>query len=336
VRRHVFLFFLALILASRLAHADGSELLLLSKDKALVHAVASALRPYGIEVRPSEDEPPVASMPAAASEARTLAARNGAHRVAWIATSDDGPSLWIYDPVTDHAVTRPLSRTPPYDEATAASVALSVKTLLRSLDEVSTAVTTQTTATPEIHERAVERVAPPPPRPVARDARVVTAIGGVARIRETNAEPLEPRLAMWLGVRLASWFAIGTTASFGPGVASNESTTALRLVDTTVGVWARATVGTGALRLGAVLPFDVHIERLTGVALGIPVASSHVNASFGVGAFGSVVLAPHLALTLWFVTHIEALHQEFFIHDVPALAESSVFVDAGLFIGRDF
>src|SRR5581483_9342746 len=53
--------------------------------------------------------------------------------VAWVTTTPARQSLlWLYDAQTDQMTVRSLSVSPPFGEASAAAVALTLKTLLRS------------------------------------------------------------------------------------------------------------------------------------------------------------------------------------------------------------
>lgn len=77
-----------------------------------------------------EAAPPSESMPGARDAAKALIAQYGARAVVWITSNTDGSALWIYDGAGDRVVVRRLRQAPPFDEPAAASVALSIKTLL--------------------------------------------------------------------------------------------------------------------------------------------------------------------------------------------------------------
>jgi hypothetical protein len=131
-------------------HAAADEraerVLLVAPPAGLESAVRIALSAWPITVvveaaspdsqrasqRASQDAGPGATMPGSADRARALAARHGAGAVVWL--SDDGAggrALWIYDRASRRTSARRLTRRPPFDEPTAAAVALSIKTLLR-------------------------------------------------------------------------------------------------------------------------------------------------------------------------------------------------------------
>lgn len=70
-------------------------------------------------------------MPIAVDRARDIARDERADVLVWVSASDAGHALWIYDVASDHASARELEISPPFEPATAAAVALAVKTLLR-------------------------------------------------------------------------------------------------------------------------------------------------------------------------------------------------------------
>jgi hypothetical protein len=141
-------------------------------------------------------------MPGSAERARSLAARHRAGAVVWL--SDDGAggrALWIYDAASDRTTARRLIRPPPFDDPTAAAVALTIKTLLRHSSVVP----------------ALERYGAEDARAEMTRAARVRADSIVAlRFRQTGAGDVEPRLG--LGVRAAP----GRLARFGALAASVE------------------------------------------------------------------------------------------------------------------
>ncbi len=118
---------------ARSARGDGKRrVALVHPDTHLMRSVVLALSAWEIEVVRIEAPPPGASLPQAERNAANLAREARANAVAWLSSSNPGSVLWIFDAETNHVGSRVLDDAPPFDEPTAAAVALSIKALLRS------------------------------------------------------------------------------------------------------------------------------------------------------------------------------------------------------------
>lgn len=73
-------------------------------------------------------------MPQTSERARELAFANAAAAVVWISAREEGYALWVYERQSHRVVAQALPSPPPFDAPTAASVALTLKTLLRHSD----------------------------------------------------------------------------------------------------------------------------------------------------------------------------------------------------------
>lgn len=118
--------------AARTASSDGGRrIVLVGADEVSTSAVFSALAAWDVEVVCVHR----ACLPAADAEAsaRKHAAVNHADAVSWISVSQAGiATLIVVDMADGRVTTRSLDKAPPYDEATAAAIALTVKSVLRS------------------------------------------------------------------------------------------------------------------------------------------------------------------------------------------------------------
>jgi hypothetical protein len=115
-----------------LAHAQSSPpAVLVSPGAALERAVRAALEPWDVELIAIDAPSPGATAPGANAAARALAVAHDAGAVAWISAHEQGHALWVYDLASHRVTERALTTAPPFDEATAAAVGLSLKTLLR-------------------------------------------------------------------------------------------------------------------------------------------------------------------------------------------------------------
>ncbi len=118
---------------SATASAEQRPVALLQPDPELQRAVSLALSPWGIEVLRSDAPLPRSSQPEAVQLASQLAEQLQVGAVVWVTRlRGEGALLWVYDVRRGDITTRMVSETPPFDGPAAASVALSVKTVLRN------------------------------------------------------------------------------------------------------------------------------------------------------------------------------------------------------------
>ncbi len=176
---------------------------LVEPDPQLEHAVSLALSPWGVTATTTHAESPGTDLPGAARRAAALARQLGASVVVWVSATEEGSVLWIYDAETDEVSTRELGEEPPFSDPAAASVALSLKTLLRA-----------TVVAP-----SDERFGAPPVKHEPHSERLTLAAGGDVRFLATNTSEMRASVG---GV---FWFQppptrLGAGLSFaaGPGV----------------------------------------------------------------------------------------------------------------------
>jgi len=261
------------------AMAQPQRVVLVQPGATLREATLAALAPWHIEIRATKDALPGATMPAAAHRARAIARRRSAGAVVWISRAAAGRhALWLYATQGDHVVAQPLAATLPLDDAAAASVALSIKTLLRH-----------------------STVAPPTQRFAAHQARGARARGRVSR-RElesvagmwTRGSHMEPRLgltALWWPTDRAG---VGAAVRAGPGVAVTEPTFGGRFTDIEVALVARARIPLpGGLALLPELSAALHRTSLDGAVL-VPQRPTHITRA-DPAAGASVTLRRHVA-----------------------------------------
>ena len=199
------------------------------------------------------ETPLVPQMPRAALRARDIAQQQGASGVVWIGELAHEYSLWFYDAETDQVVTRPLGGGETEDPATAAGLALTVKTLLRS----------STVAPPE--ERIGARRGPGALRiEAAGGGQLATGVGDGFDLR------LDAAVAFWPGR-----FGIAANVRTGPGTTVDGQTFAGRFGDTSFGAAVRTRFSLSpALMLEPGLGASLHRTTLDG-ALGMTGASVH-------------------------------------------------------------
>lgn len=196
---------------------EPMRVVVVDPEGSLGAALDTALTPWGISVQVVAGESPGATMPGSEERGRALAQLHVAHASVWISESADGFAVWIYDARQDRIIARELPSGPPFDELTAAEVALTVKSLLRqgpvrpASDDGRSDAAPRPPATPEPTEEVGER-------PVVREWSLMTAIG--ARLAATSPDRAEARFALGLSFwpeALGEHLGFALVASLGPG-----------------------------------------------------------------------------------------------------------------------
>ncbi len=238
---------LALAMAAGGAAGAGDErvarLLMVSAPPGLEEAVETALAGWPIQVTSASGDPG-ASMPAAGEKARAIGQAEGAGAVVWTANDGSGQAVWVLDVDSGRVTARRLPQPPPWDEPTAAAVALTIKTLLR---HSRVAPVLERYGVEEAREALrAELVASRPAAPAPERAwslRLATLVG--ARIRPTEGRDLELRLGA--GVELAPALLAGRAAAVarvrsGTGVELNQPDFTGRYYDLTASLGAAARI----------------------------------------------------------------------------------------------
>lgn len=226
---------LAWVLASLVSLAGSAEaqsevrVVLASPDAALEGALEAALAPWNVTLVVLDGATLGDSMPGSAEAGAALAASNDAAAVTWISMDEAGQfALWIYDRASGHVAARALPMGPPFDEATADSVALAIKTLLRH------------SAAAPIEQRLID-----PPAP----SEVRLELAGGVRALTTSPADAEPRAELAVSywpAALGAIFGISLGARGGTGIGVHTPTLAARLAtfDADLGARVRATLTT--------------------------------------------------------------------------------------------
>lgn len=282
---------LVLVLASILtalpalaaAQPDGRRVVLVAIDGELTRAVHTSLAPWGTELVSVDGDAP-ASMPLASDRGRAIAAEHHADAVVWISASDAGPALWVYDVEADRSLARALTSAPPFDEATAAAVALTIKTLLRHSAVAPTS----------------ERAAPPPTSspPAPRIAQV--ELGGGLLALATAPSDVEPRLSLAVSLwptELSGIVGFSLGARTGPGIAVRTADANGRWTSTLVALGVRVRADLGLFDAGAGIEAGVLVTTLD-VQLGASHEAHLVRAGFGGAGWGEVGVRPDSALRI--------------------------------------
>ena len=305
---------LASVLASTQARAEPAQrVALVGHDPELRAALDVALAAWEVEIVDADSPGPGATMPIAANDAEALAKRTSTDAVVWISTAPGGAyAVWIYDARARHTSSRALRSPPPFDAPSAAAVALSVKTLLRSSSVAPPTERFGATA-------AVAASATTPP-----SWWVGTALG--ARALASDIASIEPRG----GVSVAWYprgatFGVALTSLTGTGLRVDSDRLSGKVTSSEVGVSLRARLPFAAKlsvepRVGA----SVHVVSLRGVlpATLASVDVTRVDTSIDAGALVAWRVATYLEIGASGIASYYARYQRFLVDAQPIFALS--------------
>ena len=242
-QRRVRLLALALLVATGGAAAAQAErverVAMVAAPAGLEAALEAALAGWPIQVSSASGEPG-ATMPASGEKALAIGRAEGAGAVVWLASDGTGTAVWVLDVDSGRVTARQLPP-PPYDEPTAAAVALTIKTLLRHSRVAPVLERYGVAEAREVLETSVAASRRPAAPAPGSSVRLDTIAG--ARVRPTEGRDLELRLGAglryqpaWLGGRGAAVARIRS----GTGVGLDEPDFVGRYSDVTASLGAAA------------------------------------------------------------------------------------------------
>jgi hypothetical protein len=266
---------LALLFTVTAVGEGRRRIAVLRPDDELYRAISLSLSPWGVDTRKSDATPPAPSQPEAVQMASRLARELDVEAVVWVTSAERGSLLWVFDARAGDVTTRMLAEAPPFDSAAAASVALSVKTVLRS-----------------------SAVAPPAERfgaePIMGN-RGVFALEFGALVNWLDERKLEPRIEL----AGTAWFAlerrlgVGAEFSSGPGVRVEEPAYSGRYREFIAGAKARfRPIHEPGLSAALALGSALHWTRLEGTIVdgSVPSSVSRLSASLDLETSLAVML----------------------------------------------
>lgn len=213
--------------ASAQTAGEAPRVVWVGRDPTLEVALHAALAPWRVDIVTLDAAPPSASMPAAARDGARIAREQHGDAVVWVSRDEEGGfALWTYDRAHDRVLARPLPVGPPFDEASADSVALAIKTLLRHSD-----------AAP-----AEERVVDPP-----SPSELRVELGGGLRAFAASPEAIEARATLGLSywpsaLRSILGIALSVRGGAGQGVELPALSGRLWTFDASLGLRGRFAV----------------------------------------------------------------------------------------------
>jgi hypothetical protein len=203
--------------------APALRVVLMTPEPAFERALRTALGPWAMRVSALSRETPGAVMPGSAARARLIAQAESADALIWISSNSEGRALWVYDVRSDTVSARPVPD-PPLSAASAAALALSVKTVLRApletpLDQPLAAPppAPPSTGAPDVpSESEAQQNSEPGPAP-----RFQLALQGATRLGA--AQPAATNLRYGLELRWAPLASQAAWAPFWLGVGAEAS-----------------------------------------------------------------------------------------------------------------
>ena len=170
------------------------KVVVLSGYPTLDRALRMSLAPWSMRLEVVTARSPGSTMPISAVRARVLAEELSADALVWVSETTDGAVLWVHDARTGNVTAR-TTPGPPFDLATAAALALSVKTVLRASG-----------LAPEGREREPEEAPEPARRPTPAVEPVAPATEAPAPPPdETLDERPPPRELDWVALPEPTW-----------------------------------------------------------------------------------------------------------------------------------
>lgn len=338
----------ALTVFPAVARAEG-RVVVVNGDPVLVKAISRALIPWGLEIIAVTDSAIEPEMRGALAHARETAVRDRAAAVVWTApTANAGAteSLWVYDTATEQIVVRPLSASAPFDLAMAASIALSVKTVLRSTaiappDEQVAALAVVPSLTPAPAPATpappaaslAEREATPPRAQLQRRFRLEAALG--LRVLAGDPSGIEPRAGLAVSFWPASWRAragIAIGAVGGTGVPIDRASFTGTFTDTALGFGGRLRVPVNLFELELGAGASAHFTAIRGndAVSGAHVGASRVNPSLDVSAVLSLPLGARVDVGAVVGFSYLLRYQSYFASTIPVFTLSSAEPSASL------
>jgi hypothetical protein len=307
------------IVASDMAcAATRRRVALVHPDVELLRSVVISLSAWDIDIVTAEVSPPGRSLPEAERYAAQIAVQFQADAVSWISEGQGASVLWIYDATTNDIASRVLRDRPPFDEPTAAAVALSLKALLRS-----------STVAPEAERFG----AVPPPAVPSSELRLEGEVG--ARVAPVQLAELRGALGIALWPRaLAERLGFALTGSVGSGADVKEADFSARFTDFGLSTSLRTRIRVSSrFALEPSVGGTMHFMSLQGEENLLPeqvqVSANRLDGSLDLALaifmhLGSVAVGA--CATLGYLPR----YQQYFVEGQPVLTMLPVFLDATL------
>jgi hypothetical protein len=188
---------MALWLGAVPSHAAERRVALIRADHELLRQLSLALAAWDVRTLPLDVNAPASTQPQSLIDATDLAFRLKLDGVVWVSDSADGSLLWVYDAGTREITTRAIAERPPFSSATAAGLALSVKTTLRA--SVEPAALAERRAPPKPARTAPAMAQAFQPRPTLPRVEVRAAVAAQSVSATAQRAWIGLHNTLWLG-----------------------------------------------------------------------------------------------------------------------------------------
>jgi hypothetical protein len=311
--------------------AEAQEPIVLVNPPALLEeATSKALVAWQLRLRSIEAVVPSESMPGARDSAQALSATYQARAVVWLTSNDDGPALWVYDADDDRVAVRKLSVTPPFDEASAASVALSIKTLLMHSNTAPAEERFGAEPNSTILEEPVARATMPAAMTWFFEAQ------GSGRHSLANDDSLEMRVALGIS-RLVGPMEVGAALVLGPGRTIAAPEFRGHYSDIAFATHLRYPMHWGSWSLTPSVGASLHATKISGTLSenNRVVAASRENPSLAAGVFATRSWE-RIRFGIGVRTDLFLRSQRYLVKDEPVLDLPTADVEVGTYVALPF
>jgi hypothetical protein len=328
---------IATALVTSAAEAREGRVVVIDVDPRVADALVVALSPWSLTVVRFRGPTPTVDFDAASARARAIAAEQHAGAIVWIAPPrppDEQATLWVYDAETLQLAVRPLSASEPFDDAAAAAVALSVKTVLRASPLSAPEPPTEASrpAQPEAPSPAPSPPTASPPASPSTAWRVETILAARA---PTGANAVaEPRAALGASVWPTSFHGhggIGLAIQAGPGVSVETGAGfhgELREFSVEATARVRAQAHWFALELEG--GPGLFLTSLSGQVQGANLSALRLDPSLSLGGTFDINPSPRVSLGLLVDGSALLRFQRYWLDGAPLLSGPAVIVLTGL------
>ncbi|HLK38314.1 MAG TPA: hypothetical protein VKU41_16240 [Polyangiaceae bacterium] len=285
--------FLAALVYPAVASAGERRVVLVDVDPPVARALLVTLSPWDIVVYTVTGPVPETDARAALFGARALALAQHADAVVWLrpqGEADPYGSLWVYDAQTEQLSIQPLTMPTSAGDASAASVALSVKTLLRA---GPAAMDTAPPPPPRASARLPAEKPAVAPEPRSSEWRLETTVG--VRSPTGGSDPVEPdaalALSLWPGGH-DGHFGLGIAVRAGPGVGVTVPGFEGTFRDASVDATARLRTGSRGVAIELDAGPALLMTSFDGEATSGPTSVSAVRLNPAADVFATLSVAP--------------------------------------------
>lgn len=276
------------------------------------HAVITALEPWNIEVIALPAQPDELLL----QRARELAEQHRAGAAIWLAQSSQGHVLRLYDAHSGQVMARALPSGPPFSEPMAASLALSIKTMLR-------------------HSRLAPADHPASAGWPEPDLLIDSRVG----VRIPSQQGMQPRFGLaltWTPEFIGSSYAVAARVDTGLGISLDVNDFVGNFTDIAIGIEVQRRFRlAGRISFDALLGGTLHYTYLRGLIDGATreAVAARWNPSADAGLLVRVRLLSGLYASAHIVSSYFPRRQNYVLYGSAIISSPRYAVEAGTGLG---